>query len=65
MLHWQLQQTMTKGKRDLLDWTNPIGKCLENFITIVCDNQTCSIGLSDKTPRKNHVDAEFPGKRGT
>ena len=59
-----LQQTMTKGKRDLLDWTNPIGKCLE-FIeqSCVCDNQTCLIGLQDKTPRKTHVGAEFPGKR--
>ena len=28
-----LQQTMTEAKRDLLDWTNPIGKCLESFIT--------------------------------
>ena len=33
MLHWLLQQTLTKGKRVLLDWTNPIGKCLESFIT--------------------------------
>ena len=30
----------------------------------MCDNQTCLIGLSDKTPRKNHVGEEFPGKHG-